>query len=96
MPKSDELLATFSTLRAILKPYESSYDVIVDKPGRYYLSTRVSKTKSGAPIWLGGAEIKKNEVPVRGRCPRARGIPRRRAAERRDEWAATVAAFAAA
>jgi hypothetical protein len=57
-----EFVATFATLRALLKPYEASYDVIVDKPGRYYLSTRISKTRSGFPIWFGGVEIKKNYV----------------------------------
>jgi len=54
--------ATFKTLRALLKPYERHFVVIVDKPGKYSLSTKTSKTRSGAAIWFGGAAMKKNYV----------------------------------
>ena len=62
MPNTADFEATFTTLRALLKPYERHFIVIVDKPGNYYLSTKTSKTKSGAAIWFGGAQIKKNYV----------------------------------
>jgi hypothetical protein len=62
MTKSDDFDATFKTLRALLKPYERHFVVIVDKPGKYYLSTKTSKTASGAAIWFGGTEVKKNYV----------------------------------
>ncbi len=57
-----EFVATFATLRALLKPYERHFVVVVDKPGKYYLATKTSRTVSGAAIWFGGAEIKKNYV----------------------------------
>ena len=62
MPPPPGFAATFKALRALLKPYERHFIVIVDEPGKYYLSTKVSKTASGAAIWFGGAEIKKNYV----------------------------------
>jgi hypothetical protein len=62
VPNTADFEATFTTLRALLKPYERHFIVIVDKPGNYYLSTKTSKTKSGAAIWFGGAQIKKNYV----------------------------------
>jgi hypothetical protein len=62
MPKTDAFAATFATLRKVLKPYQRHFVVIVDKPGKYFLSTKTSKTKSGAAIWFGGAAIKKNYV----------------------------------
>ena len=62
MTKSDDFDATFKTLRALLKPYERHFVVIVDEPGKYYLSTKTSKTASGAAIWFGGAEVMKNYV----------------------------------
>ena len=46
----------------MLKPYARRFSVIVDKPGAYYLSTKSSKTASGAAIWFGGVQIKKNYV----------------------------------
>jgi hypothetical protein len=64
MPRLDAFQATFETLRALLKPYERHFVVIVDKPGKYYLSAKTSKTRSGAAIWFGGAEIKKNYVSL--------------------------------
>jgi hypothetical protein len=57
-----DFVATFDTLRKLLKPYERTYPAVVDAPGRYYLATKVSKTKSGSPIWFGGVEIRKNYV----------------------------------
>ena len=57
-----EFEATFATLRKLLKPYEKSYPAIVDEPGKYYLACKVSKTKSGVPIWFGGVQIMKNYV----------------------------------
>jgi len=63
MPKADAAFAkTFATLRKLFTPYAKTYPPIVDEPGRYFLATKVSKTKSGAPIWFGGVEIKKNYV----------------------------------
>jgi hypothetical protein len=64
VPKPDAFQATFDTLRALLKPYERHFVVIVDKPGKYYLSTKTSKTASGSAIYFGGAEIKKNYVSL--------------------------------
>ena len=62
MSKSDAFPATFTTLRNVLKPFERRFTVIADEPGRYYLATKTAKTKSGAAIWFGGVEIKKNYV----------------------------------
>ena len=62
MPPADDFQATFKALRHLLKPYERHFVVVVDEPGKYYLSTKMSKTRSGAAIWFGGAEIKKNYV----------------------------------
>jgi hypothetical protein len=62
VPKTDDFPATFTTLRALLKPYERYFTVIVNKPGAYYLSTKTSKTVSGAAIWFGGVQINKNYV----------------------------------
>jgi hypothetical protein len=56
-----EFQATYETLRAVFKPYERHFVVLVDEPGKYYLSYKTSKHASGA-IWFGGAEIKKNYV----------------------------------
>ena len=47
------------TINRTLVDHELSIDdVVADAPGRYYLSTRKSKTASGHPIWFGGVEIK--------------------------------------
>jgi hypothetical protein len=54
--------ATFAALRRVLKPYEKSFTVIADEPGRYYLESRTAKTTSGAAIGFGGVEIMKNYV----------------------------------
>ena len=63
MPQDNPAFAkTFATLRKLFTPYAKTYPPIVDEPGRYFLATKVSKTKSGAPIWFGGVEIKKNYV----------------------------------
>ena len=62
MPAPAAFQTTFNALRALLKPYERQFVVIVDKPGKYYLSTKTSKTVSGAAIWFGGAEIKKTGI----------------------------------
>ena len=53
---------TFRTLRDVLKPYERSFDVVADEPGRYYLASKTAKTRSGAAIWFGGVEIRKSYV----------------------------------
>ena len=57
-----EFLATFETLKKLLGPYTRTFDVIVDKPGKFYLASRTAKTSSGAAIWFGGVEIRKNYV----------------------------------
>jgi hypothetical protein len=57
-----EFETTFATLRKLLKPYEKPYAPIVDEPGKYYLACKVSKTKSGSPIWFAGVQIMKNYV----------------------------------
>ena len=62
MAKPDAFQATFETLRALLKPYETKLTVVMDKPRAYYLASNTSKTKSGGAIWFGGVEIKKNYV----------------------------------
>jgi hypothetical protein len=62
MPKRDAFQATFERLRAVLKPYEPKLTVVMDKPRAYYLASNTSTTKSGAAIWFGGVEIKKNYV----------------------------------
>jgi hypothetical protein len=54
--------ATFKKLYDLLRPYEKHFDVVRDKPGAYYLASRTAKTRSGAAIWFGGVEIKKNYV----------------------------------
>ena len=61
MAQPAEFDATFEALRALFKPYERHFVVIVNKPGKYYLSYNTPKTASGT-IWFGGAEIKKNYV----------------------------------
>ena len=62
MAKRNEFQKTFEALRALLTPYESKLTVVTDKPGAYYLASNTSKTRSGAAIWFGGVEIKKNYV----------------------------------
>jgi hypothetical protein len=62
MPTPADFEGTFATLRALFKPYERHFTVIVDEPGKYYLASKTAKTASGAAIWFGGAEIKKNYV----------------------------------
>ena len=57
-----EFQATFETLKKLLGPYTRKFDVIVDKPGRFYLASRTAKTSSGAAIWFGGVDIRKNYV----------------------------------
>ena len=52
----------FDTLKTLLTPYQRRFTVIVDKPGAYYLSTKTSKTVTGAATWFGGVQIKKNYV----------------------------------
>ena len=64
VPASAAFGATFKTLRALLKPYQRLFTVIVDQPGKYYLSTKTSKTASGTAIWFGGAEINKHYVSL--------------------------------
>jgi len=54
--------ATFQTLRKLLKPYEKTFDVVYDEPGRYYLASKTAKTRSGAAIWFGGVQMMKNYV----------------------------------
>ena len=54
--------ATYKSLYAILKPYEKHFDVVMDKPAAYYLASKTARTKSGAPVWFGGVQIKKNYV----------------------------------
>jgi len=60
--KASSFQATFEALRKLLKPYERSLTVVKDEPGKYFLASKVSKTRSGSAIWFGGAEIKKNYV----------------------------------
>jgi hypothetical protein len=62
VPKPADFEATFATLRALFKPYERHFTVIVDRPGKYYLASKTAKTASGAAIWFGGAAIRKNYV----------------------------------
>ena len=57
-----EFQVTFETLKKLFVPYSRTFDVIVDQPARYYLASKTAKTSSGAPIWFGGVEIKKNYV----------------------------------
>ena len=57
-----EFLATFETLKKLLGPYTRKFDVIVDKPGKFYLVSRTAMTSSGAAIWFGGVDIRKNYV----------------------------------
>jgi hypothetical protein len=54
--------ATFKKLHDVLKPYEKHFDVVMDKPAAYYLASKTAKTKSGAAVWFGGVQIKKNYV----------------------------------
>jgi hypothetical protein len=60
--RAAEFQATFETLKKVLGPYTRKFDVIVDKPGRFYLASRTAKTSSGAAIWFGGVDIRKNYV----------------------------------
>ena len=53
---------TYRKLYGVLKPYEKHFDVVMDKPAAYYLACRTAKTKSGAAIWFGGVQIKKDYV----------------------------------
>jgi len=62
MAKADPFQTTFDALRAVLKPYEPKLAVVMDKPRAFYLASTTAKTKSGAAIWFGGVEIKKNYV----------------------------------
>jgi hypothetical protein len=62
MPDTDAFEATFKMLRKVLKPYEDSFTVVADKPGRYYLASKAARTRSGSAIYFGGVEIKKNYV----------------------------------
>ena len=57
-----EFQATFETLKKVFGPYTRKFDVIVDKPGKFYLASRTAKTSSGAAIWFGGVDIRKNYV----------------------------------
>jgi len=45
-----------------MKPYERYFTVVADKPDTYYLATKTAKTVSGAAIWFGGVQIRKNYV----------------------------------
>lgn len=60
--KAEAFRQTFARLRRVLAPYEKSFDVVADEPGRYFLASKSAKTKSGAAIWFGGVEIRKNYV----------------------------------
>jgi hypothetical protein len=62
VPKPADFKKTFDTLRALLKPYERYFTVVADKPDTYYLATKTAKTVSGAAIWFGGVQIRKNYV----------------------------------
>ena len=62
MATANPFQGTFDTLRRLLKPYERQFAAVVDAPGKYYLATKTSKTSSGAAVWFGGVEIKKNYV----------------------------------
>ena len=62
MAKLDEFQATFETLRKMLAPYAKYYPAVVDEPRRYFLASKASTTRSGAAMWFGGVEIRKNYV----------------------------------
>jgi hypothetical protein len=62
MATADDFQATFDTLRKLLTPYAKAYPPIVDEPGRYFLASKISRTRSGSPIWFGGVEIRKRYV----------------------------------
>ena len=63
MAKTDAFQSTFETLRALLKPYEKKNLVVVrDTPHAYFLASSTAKTRSGAAIWFGGVEVRKNYV----------------------------------
>ena len=62
MPNPADFAATFKTLRALLKPYARYFTVVADTPDTYYLATKTGKTVSGAAIWFGGVQIRKNYV----------------------------------
>ena len=53
---------TYRTLRGIVERYASTFDVIKESPTAYYLASKTAKTRSGAPVWFGGAQIMKNYV----------------------------------
>jgi hypothetical protein len=52
-----EFLETFSQARALLKKQEKRLVVQHDKPGNYYLNTRVPH-KSGGPMFFGAVTIR--------------------------------------
>jgi hypothetical protein len=62
MARADPFRTTFNALRALLTPYAETYPPVVDEPGKYYLASKRSKTRSGSAIWFGGVEIRKNYV----------------------------------
>src|SRR5262249_5682513 len=64
VPKTEAFQSTFDTLRALFTPYGKTLTVVKETPTAYYLASKTSKTKSGAAIWFGGVEIKKNYVSL--------------------------------
>jgi hypothetical protein len=66
VPKPAGFEATFKTLRALLKPYERHFTVIVDKPHAYYLATKTSRTVSFhlIPVYAAPALLKGVSPPL--------------------------------
>jgi hypothetical protein len=54
--------STYGWLRGVFEPYVSSFDVVTDTPKAFYLASKTAKTRSGAAVWFGGAQIMKNYV----------------------------------
>ena len=55
-----DLSAVYDALYALMKPLENDLVVVHDKPGTYYLNTRVPWR--GKDLYFGGVVIKKNYV----------------------------------
>ncbi len=62
MLKSNGFDDTFTALRNLLEAYASTMKVEVDKPGDYQLCSRVMKDRSGRPLFVAAAQIKKDYV----------------------------------
>lgn len=60
--EAPDFQAVFERLRAILEPYAPAMTITTDKPGHYYLDTKVIYPKNGKPIFFGAATINRNYV----------------------------------